>query len=248
METDWLAPEVGRLRYCPKDHGARRGACASSAIRRFRDLPALPSVMVTQARSPHFLLYSETCGQHCGAPRWRFTLQSVGSEDHFSASDLELENRASRLELLAVVRGLEALDQPSRVTLVTRSRYVTRGIRRELGHWRDRRWRWERFGQLVPIRDHDLWRRVDRALQFHEVECITWTFAADPQLSAIAKPVPAAQAAPPEPALMIVPRKPARKLAPRTGAWYLAELLNTLRNGLRAPFSAVLRPAFTRAA
>ena len=64
---------------------------------------------------------------------------------------------------------------PSRVTLLTRSRYVRRGIRRELNQWRERRWRWERFGKLVPIRDHDLWQRVDRALQFHQVECCAWS-------------------------------------------------------------------------
>jgi ribonuclease HI len=91
-----------------------------------------------------------------------------------AAEDSEPGTCASRLELLAVVRGLEALDQPSRVTLVTRSRYVARGIRRGLTQWRARRWRWERFGQLVPIRDHDLWQRIDQAMRIHDVDCCGW--------------------------------------------------------------------------
>jgi len=183
--------------------------------------------MVMQADNPHYLLYSEASGSKRGAPRWRFVLQSVASDDRFSAADLEPETRHSRLELLAVVRGLEALDQPSRVTLVTRSRYVARGIQRELNHWRERRWRWERFGKLVPIRDHDLWRRVDRALQFHAVECVAWECEPAAEFSVVSERVPAAEAA---------------------STWPLIGTLNSLLDGVLAPFSAILRPAFTRAA
>jgi ribonuclease HI len=125
--------------------------------------------------NPHFLLYSESAIDGESRPTWKFVLQAVGDDEHFAAADTEPGARSSRLELLAVVRGLEALDQPSRVTLLTRSRYVRRGIRRELNHWRERRWRWERFGKLVPIQDHDLWQRVDRALEFHQVECCAWS-------------------------------------------------------------------------
>jgi ribonuclease HI len=194
------------------------------------------------------LLYSEASAAIGGASRWRFVLQSVGSEDQFSAGDLESETRTSRLELLAVVRGLESLDQPSRVTLVTRSRYVTRGIRRELAGWRDRKWRWERFERYVPIRDHDLWRRVDRALEFHDVTCVTWPFAAEPRVSSVAESVPPAVSASVAPAVMIVPREPTRGKGRSRTRGRLAQALNTLRDGMLAPFSAILRPAFTRAA
>jgi ribonuclease HI len=128
-----------------------------------------------QSKNPHYVLYSEASVDAGSRPRWKFVLQLVGEEKHFSAADAENETRTSRLELLAVVRGLEALDQPSRVTVLTRSRYVRRGIRRELNQWRERRWRWERFGKLVPIRDSDLWQRVDRALEFHQIECCAWS-------------------------------------------------------------------------
>jgi ribonuclease HI len=203
--------------------------------------------MVALASRPHFLLYVEASGVNCGVPRWKFLLQSVGSEDQFSAGDVEYEGRTGRLELLAVVRGLEALDQPSRVTLVTRSRYVARGIRRELGHWRDRRWRWERFGQLVPIRDYDLWQRVDRALQFHEVSCVGWPFSAEPTPSSVLSSAGYNEPRSADPALMILPRAAARRPVRRTSPW-LSQALHSLRDGVLAPFSAILRPAFTRAA
>ena len=60
------------------------------------------------------------------------------------------------------------------MTLLVANRFVRRGIRRDLAQWRERGWQWERFGQLVPIRDLDLWQRVDRALAIHQVECFAW--------------------------------------------------------------------------
>ena len=48
----------------------------------------------------------------------------------------------------------------SRVTLVTASRYVSRGIRQSLNQWRDNDWRWERFGQMVTISNGDLFIEV----------------------------------------------------------------------------------------
>ncbi|HEX2476535.1 MAG TPA: RNase H family protein [Lacipirellulaceae bacterium] len=205
-----------------------------------------------QATGPQYLLYAEA-----EAFRWKFMLQSVGSEDCFTTADHEPDTTSkSRLELLAVVRGLEALDGPSRVTLVTRSRYVSRGICRELTYWREKRWHWERFGRLVPIRDHDLWQRVDRALEFHQVECFTWRFEETPNLAALGAFVPAAEAASPElgslePALLIVPRTAERRSHVhyyRTPNWAVVRAFQSICDGILAPFSAILRPAFTRAA
>ncbi len=103
--------------------------------------------------------------------RWRFSLQRLDRPEQFEASDVEAESSLDRLNLLAVVRGLEALDHPSSVTLVTPSRYVVRGMRYGLASWRERDYTWERFGEVLPIRNAELWQRVDRALQFHAVNC-----------------------------------------------------------------------------
>jgi ribonuclease HI len=189
-----------------------------------------------QASHPHFLLYSEGTLDDNHQPSWKFVLQSVGGEHHFSAADTEFETRASRLELLAVVRGLEALDQPSRVTLLTRSRYVRRGIRRGLNQWRERRWRWERFGNVVPIRDHDLWQRVDRALQYHQLECCAWTGVA---ASAAGAPAAARNRA---------LREVARRSNRHDRGWNIAAMLGGLRRTVLTPIQSFWRPPFTRAA
>ena len=131
------------------------------------------------AAEPHYLLFAEAVpitGDEFG---WRFALQPVGDGEPIAAEDAEPDADPSRLALLAVVRGLEALDAPSRVTLLCGSRYVRRGIRYDLTEWREQNWQWERFDQVVPIRDLDLWQRVDRALAIHRVECCWGLWSTD---------------------------------------------------------------------
>lgn len=127
--------------------------------------------------TPHFVLFSRTREQssehdlHGGS--WYFRLEST-SGDRFEASDVESHVTRERLELLAVVRGLEALEQPSSVTLVTSSKQISRAIRQGLEYWRVRHWKWERFGEKVPMNNGDLWQRIDGALQIHNVRCRTY--------------------------------------------------------------------------
>jgi len=139
--------------------------------------------------TPHYLLYSGSSEQS-EPGRWRFVLRAADGSQRMTADDVEPNARGDRLELLAVVRGLEALDQPSRVTLITPSRYVRTGIRRGLMEWRSNGWRWEYFGQMVPVKNCDLWQRVDRALRFHELECGSLRF------DLAHKPFPGAPATP----------------------------------------------------
>ena len=129
------------------------------------------------AGPPHFLLLCEATprtNRRAPGGRWRFLLESLSGEVRLEAAHAEPDVSGERLELLAVVRGLEALDQPSRVTLVTRSRNVARGLRYGLDAWRDSDWQWERFGRMMPVKNGDLWRRIDGALRYHAVECRTW--------------------------------------------------------------------------
>lgn len=224
-----------------------------------------------QATDPHFLLFSTAIASGDRESRWRFVLQPVGGDPCLAVADNEPDTRPSRLELLAVVRGLEALDQPSRVTLVTSSRYVIRGIRRGLVPWRERSFRWERFGHLVPIRDDDLWQRVDWAMQFHQVECCEWReggidraeWNANCPTADFGEPSRVEAVSPAElvrtslgvdgvveePALVIVPRAAARRVTchgPANSPWIAA--LARWRQAIFTQFAAFRRPAFTRAA
>jgi ribonuclease HI len=134
---------------------------------------------------PHFLLicegnYPATEHSMAGSQRtrggssasvWRFELENVATGEKFEATDKEASCAPDRAALVAVLRGLEALEQPSRVTLMTSSRYVFRGLRYGLTEWRENNFSWEHFGSVQPIRNADLWKRIDRTLGYHQVQC-----------------------------------------------------------------------------
>lgn len=216
-----------------------------------------------QVATPHYLLYSETTASTDAQPRWRFVLQPIGGDNFVTADEPEPETSGNRLELLAVVRGLEALDQPSRVTLLTSSRYVNRGLRRGIGHWKDRQWRWERFGQLVPIRNQDLWQRIDRAMRVHQVEVWPLHLAEEGRRETESTSGALTVHDRPADSLSTVEAAAEAKSVSSTvvrrcdgghgtfGARPSGRFLSTwnrLRQGVLAPLAAVWRPAFTRAA
>lgn len=133
------------------------------------------------AVQPHYLLFCDgnfptaenanPSGLPKSSGRWKFVLEHLESGEKFEASDKEHGASADRTALIAVLRGLEALEQPSRVTLVTTSRYVFRGLQYGLTEWRANNYCWEHFGSVQPIRNADIWRRIDRTLAFHKVQC-----------------------------------------------------------------------------
>lgn len=123
--------------------------------------------------TPHFFLYSQA-SRESERDEWSFVLKAADGSAILKAADAEPDTHGERLELLAVVRGLEALEQPSRVTLVTPSRYVKRGINYGLPEWGRNGWKWEHFGEMVPVKNQDLWQRLDRALKIHRIAGAQW--------------------------------------------------------------------------
>src|SRR5262249_34080598 len=111
------------------------------------------------------------CRRHNRSGDWKFVVQSSDGRRLMEIEDAEPAIQGDRLELLAVVRGLEALDQPSQVTLLTGSSYVSRGLSYGMEDWRGNNWQWESHGKMVPVKNGDLWRRLDRALRVHSVRC-----------------------------------------------------------------------------
>lgn len=140
--------------------------------------------------APHFLLLTQaqttqspsderSSAHSFGNPQggfWKFVLEKIGGSQRVEVSETEPGVWGERLQLLAVVRGLEALEQPSKVTLITPSRFVGNGIRNNLPQWRESRWQWEHFGEMTQIKNVDLWKRIDQALQYHQLDCRIWDF------------------------------------------------------------------------
>jgi ribonuclease HI len=72
----------------------------------------------------------------------------------------------NRMELMAAIRALEALTRPSVVDLHTDSSYVRNGILSWVANWKSNGWR---TAAKKPVKNDDLWRRLDEATQAHEV-------------------------------------------------------------------------------
>lgn len=74
----------------------------------------------------------------------------------------------NRMELLGAIVGLEALKQPCRVTLTSDSQYMRQGITQWIRNWKKNGWR---TASKAPVKNADLWRRLEQAAERHEV---TW--------------------------------------------------------------------------
>lgn len=79
----------------------------------------------------------------------------------------EAETTNNRMELIAAIQALEALKRPSRVHLTTDSQYVKNGITQWLANWKRRGWR---TADRKPVKNADLWRRLEAASARHEVK------------------------------------------------------------------------------
>lgn len=75
----------------------------------------------------------------------------------------------NRMELLAAIVALEALKSPCDVTLSTDSQYVRQGITQWIHNWKKRGWK---TSDKKPVRNVDLWQRLDSAIISHQVSWV----------------------------------------------------------------------------
>ena len=94
-------------------------------------------------------------------------LEYEGKERELCGGESATTN--NRMELVAVIEALNALKRPSRVVLHTDSQYVMKGITEWLGGWKARGWR---TAAKAPVKNVDLWKRLDEDTQPHEIECV----------------------------------------------------------------------------
>jgi ribonuclease HI len=72
----------------------------------------------------------------------------------------------NRMELMAAIAALEALERPSRITVVTDSSYLRDGVTRWIHGWKSNGWR---TASRQAVKNEDLWRRLDAARTRHDV-------------------------------------------------------------------------------
>lgn len=114
---------------------------------------------------PVILHTDGACRGNPGPGGWAAILSWAGRERELYGHERETTN--NRMELLAVINGLEALTRPCRVRIVTDSQYVMKGVTEWMAGWKRRGWR---TADRKPVRNIDLWQRLDEALARHQVE------------------------------------------------------------------------------
>ncbi|UTW52628.1 ribonuclease HI [bacterium SCSIO 12827] len=105
------------------------------------------------------------CSGNPGPGGWGVLLRWRDHEKELFGGEAQTTN--NRMELMAAIRGLESLTRPSRVRLVTDSTYVKDGITKWIHGWKRNGWK---TAAKKPVKNEDLWRRLEAALAPHDVE------------------------------------------------------------------------------
>ena len=98
-----------------------------------------------------------------GPGGWGTILRYGESEKELSGAEAYTTN--NRMELLAVIKGLEALKEPCEVTIVSDSSYVVKGINEWLANWVKK--------EFKKVKNPELWQRYIEAAKPHKVKA-TW--------------------------------------------------------------------------
>lgn len=105
------------------------------------------------------------CKGNPGPGGWGAWLRAGDNEKELWGGAAQTTN--NRMELTAVIEALTALKKPSRVTLHTDSQYVRNGITTWIHNWKARGWT---TADRKPVKNIDLWRRLDALRELHQVD------------------------------------------------------------------------------
>ena len=121
---------------------------------------------------PDLFAYTDgACSGNPGPGGWGALLLAKDGETVLKERELcggEADTTNNWMELLAAINALESLSRPSTITVVTDSAYVKGGITQWLFGWKKNGWR---TSNKKPVKNEDLWQRLDTARQQHNV---TW--------------------------------------------------------------------------
>ena len=105
------------------------------------------------------------CSGNPGPGGWGVVLRWKGTEKEISGGERETTN--NRMEMMAAIKALESLKRTVPVDLYTDSTYVRDGITKWLPGWKSNGWR---TAAKKPVKNQDLWQRLEAAIQDHDVK------------------------------------------------------------------------------
>ncbi len=105
------------------------------------------------------------CSGNPGPGGWGAILRYNEVEKELSGGEPDTTN--NRMEMMAAIAALEALKRPTRVRLHTDSTYLKDGITKWIHAWKARGWK---TASKKPVKNQDLWQRLETAVEPHHVE------------------------------------------------------------------------------
>lgn len=107
------------------------------------------------------------CRGNPGPGGWGVLLRFNGHEKRLFGGEAETTN--NRMELMAVIQALESLKRDCVVKITSDSQYVLKGITEWMANWKKRGWK---TAAKKPVKNVDLWQRLDKACESHFVEWV----------------------------------------------------------------------------
>jgi len=104
------------------------------------------------------------CKGNPGPGGWGALLRYGSAEKELCGGERATTN--NRMELMGVIMALEALKRPAQVRVTTDSQYVKRGVTEWMEGWKRNGWR---TASRAPVKNRDLWERLDQALAGHRI-------------------------------------------------------------------------------
>jgi len=105
------------------------------------------------------------CSGNPGPGGWGAIMRTKGKEKELSGGEKNTTN--NRMEMMAVIAALEALQRDCSVKITTDSQYVMKGMLEWLPGWKKRNWQ---TAAKKPVKNIDLWQRLERAAESHQLE------------------------------------------------------------------------------
>ncbi len=125
------------------------------------DAPEKPAAKVVD------IFTDGACSGNPGPGGWGVLLRWDGHEKELHGGERETTN--NRMELMAAIKALESLKRPVKARLHTDSQYVMKGITEWIHDWKRRGWR---TADKKPVKNVDLWQRLEAALAQHDVKWV----------------------------------------------------------------------------
>jgi ribonuclease HI len=125
------------------------------------------------AASPEVQLFTDgACSGNPGPGGWAFILRHPATGKELEQAGGEADTTNNRMELMAVIRGLETLKRPTHVELFTDSEYVRQGLSQWMPKWKANGWsrKTSQYSKGGEIKNLDLWKQLDKLIAEHRLK------------------------------------------------------------------------------